>query len=135
MKPNPLMKLPNKETVKLEPLGRFAKMPKELKNEGLAFPGKFKAAVIVGKDHLPRYFVFDTRSFWDLLCAFDAVFEKFVSTEAYTSRNPFGWLIDTIESYLPLKPAFSRELKKSIAEAQKLGIVPFERIKRKLGLG
>jgi hypothetical protein len=134
MKQRPLMKLANKEPVKLEPLGRFAKLPKELRNEGLAFPGKFKAAVVRGKDNSPRYFVFDTRSFWDLLCAFDSVFERFAPAEAYASRNPFGWLIDAIESCLPLKPSLVRKLKKSMAEAQKLGSVPFETIKRKLGL-
>src|SRR3989338_84462 len=77
MKAKSLIKLPTKEVVKLQTLDKLAAVPKELR---LAFPKEFKAAVVTDKKGSPRYFVFDTYSLWDLLCAFDEKFEEEVST-------------------------------------------------------
>jgi hypothetical protein len=134
MKSKSLVKLSTKEPVKLETLEKFASVPKELKASGLAFPKEFKVAVVVDKENSPRYFVFDTYSLWDLLCAFDEKFEKHVSTKEYVFHNPVGWLIDAIEEHLPLNPKLILKLKKGIEEAKKLGLVPFEKIKQELGL-
>ena len=129
-----LIKLPTKQRAKLETLEKFAAVPKELKKSGLAFPKEFKAAVVVDKQGSPQYFVFDTYSMWDLLCAFDEKFEEQVSTKEYVFHNPVGWLIDAIEAHLPLNPRLILKLKKGIEEAKSLGLVPFEKIKRRLGL-
>lgn len=131
MKPKSLMKLSRKEPVKLEPLGKFASIPKELKKSA---PEVFKAVAVVDKKGSPRYFIFDTYALWDLLCAFDAKLEENVSPEEYVFRNPVGWLIDAIESHLPINPKLAARLRKGIKEAEKLGLVPFEKIKSELGL-
>jgi len=120
-----------KEPVKVEPIEKFAAIPKEFKKSDLK---GFKAAVVAGKNGVPKYFVFDTYSLWDLLCTFDAKFEETASTKEYVFHNPVGWLIDAIEEHLPINPKLALRLKKGIEEAQKLGLVPFEKIKHKLGL-
>ena len=131
MKAKSLIKLPTKEVVKLQTLDKLAAVPKELR---LAFPKEFKAAVVTDKKGSPRYFVFDTYSLWDLLCAFDEKFEEEVSTKEYVLHNPVGWLIDAIEKHLPINPKLILRLKRGIEEAKKLGLVPFEKIKQELGL-
>ncbi len=128
-----LAKRSNRESVKLEALGKLVKMPKEL-TRGLAFPKEFKAGVIVDRENAPRYFVFDASSLWDMFCAFDERFEKTASTEEYVHHNPFGWLVDAIESILPLNPKLVVKLKRGIAQAEKLGFVPFRKIMRRFGL-
>lgn len=135
MRSNRLFKLPAKERVHLESLDKFAPIPKALKRYGLAFPKDFKALVVVDGKKSPRYILFDARSLWDLLCVFDERLEEKVSARAYLSENPLGWLIDGIENHLPLNPKIVLKLKKSLREAQRLGRVPFEEIKDKLGLG
>lgn len=133
MKSTSLVKLSAKETVKLEALEKFASLPKELREAGLK-SSHFKAAVVVDKKGSPRYFVFDTYSLWDLLCAVDAKLEEQVSAKEYVFHNPVGWLIDGIEAHLPINPKLVLRLKKGIEEAKRLGLVPFSRIKHKLGL-
>lgn len=134
MKSKTLVKLPAKSPVKLESLEKFAILPKELKKSGLAFPKDFKAAVVTDKNGSPKYFVFDTYSMWDMLCAFDEKFEETASSKEYVFHNPVGWLIDAIESHLPINPALVLKLKKGIEEAKKYGLVPFEKIKHKFGM-
>ena len=124
----------SKELVKPLSLDKFAELPTELKKSGLAHPKEFKALVLAGKDSSPRYFVFDTYSLWDLLCAVDEKYEKNVSNKEYVYHNPIGWLIDAIEPHLPLNPKVIAKLKKNIEEAKKTGLVPFKKIKADLGL-
>lgn len=133
MKSKSVVKLTSKKLVKLESLKEFAAIPKELKKAGLNIKD-FKAAVVAGKDGSPEYFVFDTYSLWDLLCVFDEKFEAEVSSKKYLFHNPVGWLIDAIEARLPVNPKLALKLKKGIEEAEKLGLVSFEKIKHKLGL-
>lgn len=128
-----LAKRSNRKAVKLEALGQFVRMPKEFK-KGLAFPKEFRAGVVVDKENSPRYFVFDAPSLWDMLCVFDEKFEKVASTEEYVRHNPFGWLIDAIESILPLNPKLVVKLKQGVAQAEALGFAPFRKIMRQLGL-
>ena len=132
MKSKSLVKLPAKEPVKLVSLKKFAALPKELKKEMSS--KEFNAAVVVNKSGSPKYFVFDTYSLWDMLCAFDTKFEETVPSKEYVFHNPVGWLIDAIETRLPINPKLVLRLKKGIAEAKKLGLVPFEKIKHELGL-
>ena len=132
MRPKSLVKLSGREPVKLETLEKFAACPKELKSSLAA--KDFKAGVVLDKNGSPKYFIFDTCSLWDMLCAFDAKFEENVSAEEYVFHNPVGWLIDAIETHLPINPKLVLRLKKGIEESKKLGFVPFEKIKHELGL-
>ena len=134
LRSNSLEKFPTRERMRLEPLEKFAMIPKDLKKSGLASPKDFKAAVMMDKNNVPRYFVFDVYSLWNLLCAFDERFEESVPTRVYVRANPFGWLVDAIEAFLPLNPILAAKLKKGISQAEKRGFVPFEEILRKLGL-
>lgn len=133
MKAKSLLKVSGKAPVRVMSLRSFAALPASVK-ASLAFPKDFKAGVIVDKHGSPRYVVFDSRSLWDLLCAVDTTLEAQVSDEAYVRHNPVGWLIDAIEAHLPLNPKVVTKLKKGLEEAQRLGVVPFERIKQQLGL-
>ena len=132
MKYKSLVKLSGREPVKLEALEKFAVVPKELKSS-LAI-NDFKAGVVLDKNGSPQYFIFDTCSLWDVLCAFDAKFEENVSAKEYVFHNPVGWLIDAIEVHLPINPKLVLRLKKGIEETKKFGLVPFEKIKHELGL-
>lgn len=132
MKSKSLMKFAVKEPVKLVSMKKFVSLPEELKKEMSS--KKFNAAVVVNKSGSPKYFIFDTYSLWDMLCAFDTKFEEAVSSKEYVFHNPVGWLIDAIETHLPVNPKLVLRLKKGIAEAKKLGLVSFEKIKHELGL-
>jgi len=133
MKSKSLVKLPAREAVKLVAMEKFVNIPKELRKPGL-ISKDFKAGVVVNKDGSPKYFIFDTYSLWDLLCTADAKFEENVSSKEYVFHNPLGWLIDSIEAHLPINPKLAVRLKQGIEEAKKLGLVPFKKIKRELGL-
>lgn len=133
MKAKSLLNVPRKAPVRVVSLPKFVALPASVK-ASLAFPKEFKAGVVVDKEGSPRYFVFDSRSLWDLLCAVDTTLEAQVSDEAYVRHNPVGWLIDAIEAHLPLNPKVVAKLKKGLDEARRLGVVPFERIKQQLGL-
>ena len=128
-----LLKISGKAPVRVISLPKFAALPASVK-ASLAFPKAFKAGVVVDKDGSPRYFVFDSRSLWDVLCAVDTTLEAQVSDEAYVRHNPIGWLIDAIEAHLPLNPKVVAKLKRGLDEARRLGVVPLEKIKRQLGL-
>lgn len=95
-----------------------------------------KAAIIVDKNGAPEVFVFNTFALLDILSKIDEALVDRLSTEEYHNKsvNPAGWLIDKIESKLPLNPNFILSLKRSIAEAKKKGFIPLEQIERELGL-
>src|SRR3990167_5123691 len=59
-----------------------------------------------------------------------------LSDEAYASKekNPAGWLIGEIESKLPLSSEYIQSLKSAVAEAERKGWIPFEKIERELEL-
>ena len=134
MKLKSLGKISPKAPVKVEPLTHFAELPPSLKTAGLAFPKEFQAAVVMDRGGTPRYFVFDTPSLWDLLCAADEAFEKAADAKTYVSRNPVGWLIDAIEAHLPLNPRLVAKLKRGLKEATTRGLVSFEKVMGELGL-
>ena len=134
MKSKALVKSSGKAPVKVVALKSFADVPKDLKRAGLAHANEFKAAVVIDTAGSPQYFVFDTYSLWDVLCAADEKLEARLPAREYVLRNPVGWLIDAIEAHLPLNPKLIARLKKGIEEANRLGIVPFERIKQVFGL-
>ena len=133
MKTKSLVKGSIKEQVKLESLQKFAIIPKHLKKTGL-LPSDFKAAVVNDKKGFPKYFIFDTYSLWDLLCAIDTKYEEQVSNKEYVFNNPVGWLIDAIEAKLPINPKLAIKLKKGIEEAKKMGFIPFEKLTDELNL-
>ena len=134
MKSKALVKSSGKTPVKVVALKTFADVPKNLKRAGLAHANEFKAAVVVDHAGRPQYFVFDTYSLWDVLCAADEKLEARLPAREYVLRNPVGWLIDAIEAHLPLNPKLVARLKKGVEEAGRVGVVPFERVKQALGL-
>ena len=135
MKSKALIKMSGKAPVKVVALKAWTGVhPKDLKRAGLAHAKDFKAAVVVDHAGSPRYFVFDTYSLWDVLCAADERLEARLPAREYVLRNPVGWLIDAIEAHLPLNPKLVARLKKGVVEAGRTGVVPFERVMRAVGL-
>ena len=65
----------------------------------------------------------------------EALVDKLVDRDYYSKKyNPAGWLIDQLEAKLPLNPEYVLTLQKAIAEAEKKGWIPFEKIKAELSL-
>lgn len=95
-----------------------------------------KAAVAVDREKKPHLFIFDTFALLDILSEIDENLVDRLSPSDYHSKtvNPAGWLIDEIESKLPLNPAYIKSLKNAISEAKKKGWIPFERIEQELHL-
>lgn len=95
-----------------------------------------RAGVVLDKNGAPQLFIFDTSALLDVLSTIDESLIDKLSTKDYHSKktNPAGWLIDEIESKLPLKPKFVESLRKALQEAQKKGWVPFSKIQSELGL-
>lgn len=95
-----------------------------------------KAGVILDKDGIPRLFIFDTFALLDVLSAIDeAIADKLPHKDYYSRKfNPAGWLIDELETKLPLNPEYIDSLKKAISEAEEKGWVPFEKIQAELSL-
>ena len=100
------------------------------------FGKKSKAAVILDQAGRPQLFLLDTFALLDMLSDIDEALIDKLSTEEYNSKtvNPAGWLIDELESKLPLNPQFISSLKKAIEESNKKGWIPFSKIQTKLGL-
>ena len=123
-------------------------LPTKIKNaklapwEKLASKSVFKlekdsrAGVVLDKQGAPRIFIFDTNAFLDVLSEIDEKLVDKLSDAEYASKsvNPAGWLIDEIESKLPLNQDFVTSLRNSIDEAKKKGWVPFSKIQADLGL-
>lgn len=95
-----------------------------------------KAGVVVNRQGVPKLFIFDTFAFLDVLSKIDEVLLEKLSAEDYYSKNinPSGWLVDTIESKLPVNENHIKSLKSSIREAKKKGWIPFELIEKKFNL-
>lgn len=95
-----------------------------------------RAGVVVDRTGTPRVFVFDTSAFLDVLSAIDERLVDRLSDDAYHSKNanPAGWLIDELETKLPLSHEYVQSLREAIAEAQRKGWVPFEEVERALNL-
>ena len=92
--------------------------------------GKARAAVVTNGHGRAQYFVLNTFALLDVLSAIDDPLSHRLSIEEYHSKkiNPAGWLIDEIESQLPLNPKLAASLKKAVAQAKQKGWVPLENI-------
>lgn len=95
-----------------------------------------KAMVIADKKGTPQLFIFDTYALLDLLSEIDEKLLDRLSDKDYYSRqaNPAGWLIDQIETRLPLKEEYVQSLKQAIQEARKKGWIPLEDLEKELNL-
>ena len=95
-----------------------------------------KAAVVLDNARRPQFFLFNTAAFLDMLSEIDEALVDKLSSEEYNSKsvNPAGWIIDEIESKLPLNPEFVASLKEAIKEANKKGWIPLSRLEIDLGL-
>lgn len=122
--------VPTSKDAKLLPWGKW--QPKSI------FPLEegSRAGVVVDKNGSPQLFVFDTNALLDILSTVDEALTDKLSAEDYHSKeiNPSGWLIDEIESSLPISDEYAQSLKDAIAEAEEKGWVPFEQIKEELRL-
>ena len=90
-----------------------------------------KAAVWYDASGTPQAFIFDTWALLDVLSKIDEPLVDRLSDEEYHSprTNPAGWLIDEIESRIPLSPRRIRSLKSAIQEARRKGWIPFSKIR------
>lgn len=95
-----------------------------------------RAGVVVDQTGVPRVFVFDTFALLDVLSVIDERLVDRLPDAEYHSKdaNPTGWLIDELETKLPVSDEYIHSLKEAIAEAQRTGWVPFEAIERALHL-
>ena len=95
-----------------------------------------RAGVVLDAKGTPQLFVFDTFALLDILSEIDEKLVDRLSIPDYHSKsiNPAGWLIDELESHLPLNPLYIKSLKKAIDEADKKGWVSFSKIQKSLGL-
>jgi len=93
-----------------------------------------RAGIIVDKNGVPQLFIFDTPAFVDMLSTIDEALVDRLSDEEYNTKtaNPAGWLIDEIETKLPLNPKFVQSLKDAIEEANRRGWIPFSKIQKSL---
>jgi hypothetical protein len=95
-----------------------------------------RSGVVLDRAGVPRVFVFDTAALLDVLSAIDERLVDKLPDEAYHGKgsNPAGWLIDELESKLPLSAEYIQSLKDALAEAKSKGWVPFEAVERALEL-
>lgn len=95
-----------------------------------------RAGVVADKNGVPQLFIFDTFALLDVLSKIDEQLVDRLPNEEYHSKavNPAGWLIDELESRLPVNPKYANELLKGIEEAKRKGFISFERIKAELSL-
>ena len=95
-----------------------------------------RAGVLVDNKGAPKLFVFDTNALLDVLSEVDENLVDRLSAEEYHSKksNPAGWLIDELESKLPLREKFIQSLRDAIDEAKKRGWIPFSKIEKELEL-
>ena len=95
-----------------------------------------RAGIVVDQDGAPHLFIFDVFALLDILSEIDEKLVDRLPVPEYHSRsvNPAGWLIDELESRLPLSPKYIKSLKEAIDEANKKGWIPFSKIQRELGL-
>ena len=95
-----------------------------------------RAGIVIDQNGNPCLFIFDTFALLDVLSEIDEKLVDRLSSEEYHSRaaNPAGWLIDQLESRLPLNPNYIKSLKEAIDEAKEKGWVPFSKIQRQLGI-
>lgn len=90
-----------------------------------------KAGVVLDKENVPHYFIFDVFAFLDILSTIDESLSDKLDHQDYYSQkhNPAGWLIDEIEAKLPLNPNLVPSLEEALSEAGKKGWIPFEELK------
>jgi len=93
-----------------------------------------RAGVVLDRNGTPQLFIFDTFALIDVLSEIDEKLVDRLPIPDYHSKsvNPAGWLIDELESRLPLDPKYIKSLKDAIDEANKKGWVPFSKIQKEL---
>ncbi len=116
--------------------GKLASWDKIVPRSVLSLEKDSKAGIILDRKGRPYLFVFDTFAFLDVLSAIDEELVDRLSPVEYHSKevNPAGWLIDEIESRLPLNSSYIKSLKNAISEAKEKGWIPIEKIEQELKL-
>ena len=85
---------------------------------GISLPKSFGAAVGFDKDKRPAWFLFDSYSFWELLCQIDEKLFETLPDKEYDS-NLVGKLIDEIESKWPFTKEDREQIKREYKSALK----------------
>ena len=95
-----------------------------------------RAGVVLDRKSAPQLFIFDTFALLDVLSRIDKALVDRLSHEEYHSKsaNPSGWLIDELESRLPVRQEYADALRRGIEEAKRKGFIPFEKIAADLKL-
>ncbi len=95
---------------------------------------KSRAAVVMDRNGKPRLFMLDTSALLDVLSTIDEALVDKLTTNEYGTKavNPAGWLIDELESKLPVNPKFVSSLEKAMEESKKKGWIPFSKIRSAL---
>lgn len=93
-----------------------------------------RAGAVVDREGHPHLFVFNTAALLDVLSEIDERLVDRLSSKDYHSKavNPAGWLIDEIESKLPLSDTYVQSLKTALEEAKIKGWIPFWKIEQEL---
>lgn len=93
---------------------------------------KSRAGIVVDGKGVPLLFIFDTFAFLDVLSKIDEELVDRLSSKDYHSKdaNPAGWVIDEIETRLPLRKEYTASLKEAINEAREKGWISFEKIEQ-----
>lgn len=95
-----------------------------------------RAGVVVDQNGVPHLFIFDTFALLDILSEIDEKLVDRLVAKDYHSKlvNPAGWLIDELESRLPLNPGYIKSLKDAIDEADRKGWIPFSKVEKEFNL-
>ncbi len=95
-----------------------------------------RAGVVLDRAGVPRVFVFNTGALLDVLSVIDERLVDQLPDDAYHTKdsNPAGWLIDELETQLPVSETYVQSLKDAITEAKRKGWIPFEAVERALHL-
>lgn len=95
-----------------------------------------RAGIVLDRDGRPHLFIFNTAALLDVLSEIDDKLVDRLPSKEYHSKtaNPAGWLIDEIESKLPISDRYVTSLKAALKEAKIKGWIPFQKIERELEL-
>ena len=85
-------------------------------------------SVVTDKNGTAIGFVFNRDSFISLLEKIDEAFDKKIKNPLSAYNNPAGKLIDLVESTLPVKNTFIKQMKESISSVDKYGWIPLDKV-------
>lgn len=130
-----------KQLTKIKSLTRPASLKSAVKfkswnkfTPGFKLNKNSRAGVFLNKKNAPQAFIFDTWSLLDILSEIDdALLDKLSDADYYSKAvNPAGWLIDAIETKLPLANEFTESLKQEVTKAKNGETVSWNQVRKLL---